>query len=139
MIEIIYNKMTIDWTQIILAMIGLLSSGSLATLAVLKYTKRKAKIEAKSDDNKEQSERIDLGDKYVTQMLTMIEKLQDAQDKYMHSNALDNSERKLTLDAINSKVFEIHNDLVGVKDEVTNIVQYLNGDYQNYLRKNEIK
>ena len=131
--------MTIDWTQIILAMIGLLSSGSLATLAVLKYTKRKAKIEAKSDDNKEQSERIDLGDKYVTQMLTMIEKLQDAQDKYMHSNALDNSERKLTLDAINSKVFEIHNDLVSVKDEVTNIVQYLNGDYQNYLRKNEIK
>lgn len=131
--------MTIDWTQIILAMIGLLSSGSLATLVVLKYTKRKANIEVKSDDNKEQAERIDLGDKYVTQMLTMIEKLQDAQDKYMHSNALDNSERKLTLDAINSKVVEIHDDLVGVKDEVTNIVQYLNGDYQNYLRKNDIK
>ena len=113
-------------------MIGLLSSGSLATLVVLKYTKRKANIEVKSDDNKEQAERIDLGDKYVTQMLTMIEKLQDAQDKYMHSNALDNSERKLTLDAINSKVFEIHNDLVGVKEEVTNIVQYLNGGYEQY-------
>ena len=132
MIEIIYNKMTIDWTQIILAMIGLLSSGSLATLAVLKYTKRKAKIEAKSDDNKEQAERIDLGDKYVTQMLNMIQKLQDAQDKYMHNANLDNSERKLTLDAINAKVLEIHDDLVGVKDEVTNIVQYLNGGYEQY-------
>lgn len=131
--------MTIDWTQLILAVIGLISSGSITTLAILKYTKKKENIAVKSDDNKEQAERIDLGDKYVTQMLTMIEKLQDAQDKYMHSNALDNSERKLTLDAINSKVYEIHNDLVGVKDEVTNIVQYLNGDYQNYLHKNEIK
>ena len=131
--------MTIDWTQLILAVIGLISSGSITTLAILKYTKKKENIAVKSDDNKEQAERIDLGDKYVTQMLTMIEKLQDAQDKYMHSNALDNSERKLTLDAINSKVYEIHDDLVGVKDEVTNIVQYLNGDYQNYLRKNEIK
>ena len=124
--------MTIDWTQIILAMIGLLSSGSLATLAVLKYTKRKAKIEAKSDDNKEQAERIDLGDKYVTQMLAMIQKLQEAQDQYMHNANLDNSERKLTLDAINAKVLEIHDDLVGVKDEVTNIVQYLNGGYEQY-------
>ena len=125
--------MTIDWTQLILAVIGIMSSGSITTLAILKYTKKKENIAVKSDDNKEQAERIDLGDKYVTEMLTMIEKLQDAQDKYMHSNALDNSERKLTLDAINSKVVEIHDDLVGVKDEVTNIVQYLNGGYQDYL------
>ena len=125
--------MTIDWTQIILAIIGLMTSGSLTTLAILKYTKKKEDISVKSDDNKEQAERIDLGDKYVTEMLTMIEKIQDAQDKYMHSNALDNSERKLTLDAISSKVVEIHDDLVGVKDEVTNIVHYLNGGYQDYL------
>lgn len=131
--------MTIDWTQLVLAVIGILSSGSLTTIAILKYIKKKEKIAVKSDDNKEQAERIDLGDKYVTQMLTMIEKLQDAQDKYMHSNALDNSERKLTLDVINNKVFEIHDDLVGVKDEVTNIVQYLNGGYQNYLHKKDTK
>ena len=131
--------MNIDWTQLVLAVIGIMSSGSLTTIAILKYTKKKEKIAVKSDDNKEQAERIDLGDKYVTQMLTMIEKLQDAQDKYMHSNALDNSERKLTLDAINSKVVEIHDDLVGVKSEVTNIVQYLNGEYQNYLHRKDIK
>lgn len=125
--------MTIDWTQLILAVIGILSSGSITTLAVMKYAKKKEYISVKSDDNKEQAERIDLGDKYVSQMLTMIEKLQDAQDKYMHANALDNSEKKLTLDAINNKVVEIHDDLVGVKDEVTNIVQYLNGGYQDYL------
>lgn len=131
--------MTIDWTQLILAVIGILSSGSITTLAIIKYTKKKENIAVKSDDNKEQAERIDLGDKYVTQMLTMIEKLQDAQDKYMHANALDNSEKKLTLDAINNKVFEIHDDLVGVKDEVTNIVQYLNGGYQDYLHHKYIK
>ena len=125
--------MTIDWTQLILAVIGILSSGSITTLAIIKYTRKKEDISVKSDDNKEQAERIDLGDKYVTEMLTMIAKLQDAQDKYMHANALDNSEKKLTLDAINSKVVEIHDDLVGVKDEVTNIVHYLNGGYQDYL------
>ena len=131
--------MNIDWTQLVLAVIGIMSSGSLTTIAILKYTKKKEKIAVKSDDNKEQAERIDLGDKYVTQMLTMIEKLQDAQDKYMHSNALDNSERKVTLDAINDKVVKIHDDLVGVKSEVTNIVQYLNGEYQNYLHRKDIK
>lgn len=131
--------MTIDWTQLILAVIGILSSGSITTLAIIKYTKKKENIAVKSDDNKEQAERIDLGDKYVTHILTMIEKLQDAQDKYMHSNALDNSERKLTLDAINSKVVEIHDDLVGVKNEVTNIVQYLNGGYQDYLHHKNTK
>ena len=131
--------MTIDWTQLILAVIGIMSSGSLTTIAILKYTKKKENIAVKSDDNKEQAVRIDLGDKYVTQMLTMIEKLQDAQDKYMHSNALDNSERKVTLDAINDKVVKIHDDLVGVKSEVTNIVQYLNGEYQNYLHRKDIK
>ena len=131
--------MTIDWTQLILAVIGVMSSGSITTIAILKYIKKKEKIAVKSDDNKEQAERIDLGDKYVTQMLTMIEKLQDAQDKYMHSNALDNSERKVTLDAINDKVVKIHDDLVGVKSEVTNIVQYLNGEYQNYLHRKDIK
>ena len=131
--------MTIDWTQLILAVIGILSSGSITTLAVLKYAKKKEDISVKSDDNQEQAERIDLGDKYVSQMLTMIEKLQDAQDKYMHANALDNSEKQLTLDAINRKVFEIHDDLVGVKDEVTNIVQYLNGGYQDYLHHKHTK
>ena len=131
--------MTIDWTQLILAVIGILSSGSITTLAIIKYTKKKEDISVKSDDNKEQAERIDLGDKYVTQMLTMIEKLQDAQDKYMHANALDNSEKKLTLDAINSKVVEIQDELVGLKDEVTNIVQYLNGGYQDYLHHKYIK
>lgn len=131
--------MNIDWTQLVLAVIGIISSGSITTIAILKYTKKKESIAVKSDDNKEQAERIDLGDKYVTQMLTMIEKLQDAQDKYIHSNELDNSERKVTLDAINDKVVKIHDDLVGVKDEVTNIVHYLNGGYQNYLHKNYIK
>ena len=131
--------MAIDWTTVVVTFLGLISSSGIGSLIALKYSKRKARTEADSAANQEQAERIDLGDKYVNQMLTMIEKLQDAQDKYMHSNALDNSERKLTLDAINSKVVEIHDDLVGVKDEVTNIVHYLNGGYQNYLHKNYIK
>lgn len=125
--------MTIDWTVIISTLLGLIGSGGIASLITLKYYKKKAKTEANSAANQEQAERIDLGDKYVNQMLMMIEKLQDAQDKYMHSNELDNNERKVTLDSINNKVMEIHDDLVSVKSEVTNIVQYLNGGYQNYL------
>ena len=54
--------MTIDWTQLILAVIGILSSGSITTLAIIKYTRKKEDISVKLDDNKEQAERIDLGD-----------------------------------------------------------------------------
>lgn len=117
--------MEINLTEIIGIIVGLITSGGIGALISIKYANKKAKIEVKSDDNKEQSERIDLGSKYVESMLQMLEKIQDAQ-------ANNSSESKDSWKSVEKKMNEIHDDLVGVKKEVTSIVGYLNGGYQRY-------
>ena len=86
--------MAIDWTVIISTFLGLIGSGGIASLITLKYSKKKAKTEANSAANQEQSERIDLGDKYVNQMLVMLEKLQTAQEQSLAMTETNRSERK---------------------------------------------
>ena len=124
--------MNIDWTTIIVTIIGLIGSGGIGSLVALKHARHKAKTEANSAANQEQSERIDLGDKYVTQMLAMLEKLQSAQDQNLAMSKANNDGRKESWDAVNKKMSEIHTDLVGVKGEVSSIVLYLNGGYKRY-------
>ena len=41
-------------------------------------------------------------------------------------------EGKESWEAVNKKMTEIHDDLVGVKAEVSSIVLYLNGGYRQY-------
>ena len=101
-------------------------------MIALKYLKRKARTEADSAANQEQAERIDLGDKYVNQMLAMLEKLQTAQEQNLAMSKVNSYERKESWGAINKKMEEIHGDLADVKCEVSSIVQYLNGGYRRY-------
>lgn len=121
-----------DWGTILTSLIGFVGGGGLVSLILIRYTKNKAKTEAHSVENKEQSERIDLGDKYVNQMLGMIEKLQDAMNKNMEMNASDSADRKEAWETVDRKITEVHEDLKGVKSEVTSIVAYLNGGYQSF-------
>lgn len=124
--------MELNLTEIIVAIIGLIGSGGIGSLIALKYTRKKAKIEAKSDDNKEQAERIDLGNKYIDNMLQMLEKIQKAQEN-------NSTETKDSWISVEKKMNEIHDDLVGVKDEVTSIVGYLNGGYQRYKDEHNLE
>lgn len=124
--------MALDYTTIITTILGLLFSGGLATLITLKYTKSNAKTEANSNANKEQSERIDLGDKYVTQMLAMLEKIQETSKKNMEIGENNVERNTANWESIDKKMTEIHTDLIGVKSEVTSIVQYLNGGYKEF-------
>ena len=130
--------MVIDLTAILVAVIGVFASGGIGALITMKYTRRKAKIDVKSDDNKEQAERIDLGNKYVDNMLQMLEKIQANQQQNAALYQDKNSENKEAWDAVNRKLNEVHDDLVGVKDEVTNIVSYLNGGYQKYKNEHQV-
>jgi len=124
--------MAIDWTTIVVTLLGLIGSGGIGSLVALKYSKRKARTEADSAANQEQAERIDLGDKYVNQMLAMLEKLQTAQEQNLAMSKVNSYERKESWDAVNKKMGEIHGDLAEVKGEVSSIVQYLNGGYRQY-------
>ena len=127
--------MTIDWTTIVVTFLGLISSGGIGSLIALKYSKRKARTEADSAANQEQAERIDLGDKYVNQMLSMLEKLQTAQEQNLAMSKVNSYEGKEQWDAVNKKMEEIHDVVADVKGEVSSIVQYLNGGYKQYKAK----
>ena len=124
--------MAIDWTTIVVTIIGLIGSGSIGSLIALKQSKRKAKTEANSAANQEQAERIDLGDKYVNQMLAMLEKLQSVPDQNLAMSKVNRYERKESWESVQKKMTEIHDDLVSVKSEVSSIVLYLNGGYRQY-------
>ena len=124
--------MAMDWTTICVTLLGLIGSGGISSLVAVKYSQRKAKTEANSAANQEQAERIDLGDKYVNQMLAMLEKLQTSQEQNLNLNKISNDERKESWDAVNRKISEINENLRDVKSEVSSIVLYLNGGYQQY-------
>jgi uncharacterized phage infection (PIP) family protein YhgE len=124
--------MAIDWTTVVVTFLGLISSGGIGSLIALKYSKRKARTEADSAANQEQAERIDLGDKYVNQMLAMLEKLQTAQEQNLAITKVNSYERKESLDAVSKKMEEIHDVVADVNSEVSSIVQYLNGGYRQY-------
>ena len=124
--------MAIDWTTVVVTFLGLISSGGIGSLIALKYSKRKARTEADSAANQEQAERIDLGDKYVNQMLAMLEKLQTAQEQNLAITKVNSYERKESLDAVSKKMEEIHDVVADVKGEVSSIVLYLNGGYRQY-------
>lgn len=124
--------MAIDWTTIVVTFLGLIGSGGIGSLIALKYSKRKARTEADSAANQEQAERIDLGDKYVNQMLVMLEKLQTAQEQNLAMSKVNTYETKESWDAVSNKMEEIHDVVADVKGEVSSIVQYLNGGYRQY-------
>ncbi len=124
--------MTIDWTTVVVTFLGLISSGGIGSLIALNHSKRKARTEADSAANQEQSERIDLGDKYVNQMLAMLEKLQTAQEQNLAMSEVNRYERRESWDSVNKKMDEIHGVVADVKGEVSSIIQYLNGGYKQY-------
>lgn len=121
-----------DLTAIIVNVLSLITISGITSLIVMKSTKREAKSKADSTENKEQAERIDLGDKYVNQMLNMMEKMQNSFDHSNQKNDDNYNEQKQMFAKFEDKLNEMHEELTSVKDEVTCIVKYLNGGYQNY-------
>lgn len=121
-----------DWTTIITALISTLCGGGILSLMTLKSDKKKAETEVKSSDNKEQAERIDLGDKYVNQMLSMLEKITDVSEKNKTINEDVYNSNSDAFGKINDKIDVIHEEVVSVKSEVSSIVSYLNGPYKSY-------
>ena len=128
--------MNVDLTTVIVNLLSLITVSGITSLVVMKSTKKEAESKANSSQNKEQAERIDLGEKYVNQMLSVMEKLQSSFDANVEKNDQHNTEYKDTMIKLENKLNDIHDELSGVKDEVTCIVKYLNGGYQSY--KNEI-
>lgn len=109
-----------DWTTII---VGLLSGTSIGGIfEAIRYrnlNKRDRAAEVNKSENEEQSQRIDLAEKYQEKVYELCEKTYQATLK----NNTD----------IHQKVDEVSQKCDGIHSEMANVVKYLNGDYQKFL------
>lgn len=121
-----------DWGSLIINIVSLITISGITSLIVMKSTKKEAAAKANSSENKEQAERIDLGAHYVDQMLSVMDKLQKSFDANSQKNDDYNNERKDALVRFEDKLNEMHEEITDVKNEVSCIVKYLNGEYQKY-------
>ena len=114
-----------DWNAIILTLLGTTSFGGIwAALAYRKENKALKKNEVKDSDTNTQSQQIDLGVKYQTQMLELIEKVNAKQD-----SSAENQEKML------AKFDKLDERVDNTEKILGNIVTYLNGDYQHFLER----
>lgn len=114
-----------DWTGIIIGLLGTTTLGGIwSAIVFFKENKKLKKNEVKDSDTNTQSQQIDLGVKYQTQMLELIEKVNAKQD----SSAVNQEKMLAKFDKLDERVDNTEKIL-------GNIVTYLNGDYQHFLER----
>lgn len=106
--------------------IGLLSTTSLggifSALVFFRQNRALKKNEVKNSDTEAQSQQIDLGVKYQTQMLDLLDKVSAKQD----TAALNQEQMLAKIDRLDEREDK-------TERQMANIVAYLNGDYQKFL------
>ena len=114
-----------DWTSIIVAVLSGTSLG--AIVEAIRYRKQNKALkddEAKQSNVETQKQQIELADLYKDKMLEMMEQVAAKQD-----TGNENQQRILDkLDTIDNRVDK-------QEMQLGNIVAYLNGEYQDYLRR----
>lgn len=126
-----------DWTSIINTVVGLIFGGGIVSFVTIKAAKKKGESEAKSYDNKEQSERIDLGDKYVDKVLDLMKKMSKSSEDGKNSNKDSFDKICEKIDVVHNEVVDVKKEIGAVKTEVGLMVSYLNGGYQAYKCEHE--
>ena len=114
-----------DWQSIIMTLLGGTTAASI--YAAIKYRKQNKALkdnEVKDSDTQTQSKQIDLGVKYQTQMLDLLDKVSAKQD-----TAADNQKQML------AKIDRLDEREDKTERQMANIVAYLNGDYQDFLER----
>ena len=114
-----------DWTGIIIGLLSTTTLGGIwSAIVFFKENKKLKKNEVKDSDTNTQSQQIDLGVKYQTQMLELIEKVNAKQD-----SSAENQEKML------AKFDKLDERVDNTEKILGNIVTYLNGDYQHFLER----
>ena len=112
--------------------IGLLSTTSLggifSALVFFRQNKALKKNEVKNSDTEAQEKQIDLGVKYQTQMLGLLEQVSQKQDT-------GNTNQAKMLDKLDT----LDTRMDGVETRVSDIVTYLNGNFQEFLKEQHRK
>ena len=112
-----------DWNGIIIGLLSTTSLGGIfSAIVFFRENKRLKRNEVKNSDTDAQEKQIDLGVKYQTQMLELLDKVSAKQD-----TAASNQQQMLT------KIDRLDEREDKTERQMANIVAYLNGDYQKFL------
>jgi cysteine synthase len=124
-----------DWTGIIMAILtGGTITGAIEAIRYRRENKRlkeaetaKAENEVKDNETDTQMKQMDMADKYFDGMLKMLEQVKNSTES-------GNVNQKKMMDDLS----DIRKRMGVLEESTSNIVAYLNGDYQNWLN-NQIR
>ena len=124
-----------DWTGIIIAILtGGTITGAIEAIRYRRENKRlkeaetaKAENEVKDNETDTQMKQMDRADKYFDGMLKMLEQVKNSTES-------GNVNQKKMMDDLS----DIRKRMCVLEESTSNIVAYLNGDYQNWLN-NQIR
>lgn len=117
-----------DWTSVIMTLLSTTSiAGAIGSIVYFRENKKLKKNEVTLSSVEAQRQEIELAEMYKDKMLDMMEQLSQKQNS---SN--DNQSRILkkldVLDVLDGRMDK-------VEGKISDIVTYLNGDFQEYLRR----
>ena len=114
--------MELDFTQVLLAVLsGTTIGGVVEAIRYRRQNKKLKNNEVKKDDVETQREQINLAEEYMKKVM----ELSEMNYQQALKNGTDNENIIKKIDA--------------VAEEQKHIIQYLNGDYQNFLERNGFK
>lgn len=119
-----------DWTALIIALLtGTTFGGIFEAIRYRRENKRikeaetaKAENEVKDNETDTQMKQMDMADKYFDGMLKMLEQVKNSTES-------GNVNQKKMMDDLS----DIRKRIAVLETSTSNIVTYLNGDYQNWL------
>ncbi len=119
-----------DWTALIIALLsGTTLGGIVEAIRYRRENKRikqaetaKVENEVKDNETDTQMKQMDMADKYFHGMLEMLEQVKSTTEKSSNNQ-----------ESIIAKIDDVNKRLITVEGTLSNIVTYLNGDYQLYL------
>lgn len=131
--------MGFDWMSLIIAVLSGTTVGSV--YEAIKYRREnkrqkqaeteKIENEVKDNETDTQMKQMNMADQYFEGMLKMLEQVKASQD-----NGNNNQEKMIdSLDSINNRMDDLTKRMGVVEDTMSNIVTYLNGDYDAWVKE----
>ena len=146
-----------DWTAFALALLGTTSIGSIFAAVVYRKQNKEIKSnEAKQSTFATQEAQINLGEMFTQKAAEMFQKMQELQEQTYQATLKNGTDNESIIKQMNAVLEEqkrivdeqkrlaeeqkkIVEEQKRMADEQGHLVAFVNGEYQDYLRKNGFK
>lgn len=138
------------WQTVIIDVLSVTSV--LSIIAMIRFWKQNKRLkdnEVKKDNSEvkvsevdAQKAQIELGEMFTQKSIEMFQKMQELQEqtyKATMKNGLDNESIIAKIEKIEAEQLRQANEIKRLADEQGHIVTFVNGEYQDFLRKNGFK